>query len=57
MFYEIELPELAQTDIENLTQYIFRKYFDKDTAKRVYNEIYSAIASLDFLPHRYESFQ
>jgi len=57
MFFQVEIPKLAQEDIESLAQYIFTKYLDKETARRVYNEIYSAIAMLDFMPHRYESFQ
>lgn len=57
MFFQVVIPDLAQADIENLAQYIFIKYLDRETAKRVYNEIYSAIATLDFMPHRYESFQ
>lgn len=55
MFYKVEIPEAVKKDIFNISDYIFRFSFSEEISTRVYNDIYKAIFSLDFLPYRYES--
>lgn len=54
MFYKIEIPNIVIKDIHDLSDYIYRLSFSKEIANKVYDNLYSAIFSLDFLPYRYE---
>lgn len=54
MFYKIEIPNIVKNDIYNLSDYIYRFSFSKQIANKVYNDLYSAIFSLNFLPNRFE---
>jgi hypothetical protein len=53
MFYKIEIPVIVEKDIEELTEYIFRFSYDKEISMKIYNELYKAIFSLEFMPRRY----
>lgn len=52
MFYKIEIPNIVKNDINELSDYIFRFSFSYEIAKKVYDDLYSTIFSLDFLPNR-----
>jgi len=54
MFYKIEIPNIVHNDIIELTDYVLRFSFSKEVAKKIYDNVYSSIFSLDFLPNRYE---
>lgn len=56
MFYKIEIPQIVHNDINNLSDYIFRFSFSKEIAKKVFDNLYSSIFSLDFMPNRYETY-
>jgi len=54
MFYKIVIRDTVHDDIYELTDYILRFSFSKEVAQKIYDNIYSSIFSLDFLPNRYE---
>lgn len=54
MFYKIVMRDAVHNDIFNLTEYIYRFSLSKQIANKVYNDLYSAIFSLNFLPNRFE---
>ncbi|MCK9272604.1 type II toxin-antitoxin system RelE/ParE family toxin [Candidatus Gracilibacteria bacterium] len=56
MFYTAEITNIVKDDINELSDYIFRISFDKEIAKKIYNELYAAIFSLELLPNRYEKY-
>lgn len=56
MFYKIEIPNLVHRDIEELSDYIFRFSFDINISKKVYDNLYKSIFSLDFMPNRFEKY-
>jgi len=56
MFYKVEIPNIVYNDIIELTDYIYRFSFDMSISKKVYDDLYKAIFSLDFLPNRYEKY-
>ncbi len=57
MLYSIEIKDLWKIDINNITDYIFRFSFSINIAKKVYDEIYSAIFSLKLFPLRYPIYE
>lgn len=56
MFYKIEIPKVVENDISELSDYIYRFSYDKEIARKVYDELYKSIFSLDFLPNRYQKY-
>lgn len=56
MFYIIEMPPIVKNDIIELSDYIYRFSFNQEIAKRIYDDLYKAIFSLEFLPYRYETY-
>lgn len=56
MFYNIVIRDLVHEDINELSDYIYRFSFSEEIASKIYNDIYSAIFSLDFLPYRFEKY-
>ena len=56
MFYKIVIRDAVHDDINELSEYIFRFSFDINVSKKVYDNLYKAIFSLDFLPNRYEKY-
>ena len=54
MFYKIEIPWLVHKDIFDLSDYVFRISFSIEIAKKIYDDLYACIFSLDFMPNRYE---
>jgi len=56
MFYKVVIRDQVHDDIDELTEYIYRFSFDINVAKKIYNELYKVIFSLDFLPFRFEKY-
>jgi hypothetical protein len=56
MFYEVEIPEIVISDINELTEYIFRFSFSKNISKKVYDKLYKTIFSLNFMPEMYQRY-
>lgn len=56
MFYEIEIPPIVVNDIQELSDYIYRFSFDADMSRKIYDDLYKKIFSLNFLPNRYETY-
>lgn len=54
MFYKIEIPNIVHNDINKLTEYIFRFSFSREISKKIYDDLYANIFSLDFMPNRYQ---
>jgi len=55
MFYNIEIPKIVHKDIFELTRlYIFRLSYSIEISQKIYDNLYSAIFSLDFMPYRNE---
>ncbi len=54
MFYKIEIPNIVHKDIFELIDYVFRFSFSSEITKKIYDNLYGAIFSLDFMPNRYE---
>lgn len=52
--YYVDISPDVDDDIVELTDYIYRMSFSKSTAARIYNELYSKIYSLNFLPQMYQ---
>jgi len=56
MFYEIVIRDQVHDDIIELTDYIYRFSFNKNISKKVYDNLYKSIFSLDFMPNRFEKY-
>lgn len=56
MLYEIEIPNIVHNNISELTDYIYRFSFDLNISRKIYDELYKSIFSLNFLPNRYEKY-
>jgi hypothetical protein len=56
MFYRIVIRDAIHDDIFELSDYIYRMSFDSIISKKIYDDLYKAIFSLDFLPNRYEKY-
>ena len=56
MIYNVEIPETIIIDINNLTEYIFKTSFSKVIAKKIYDELYKKIFSLNFMPEMYQKY-
>lgn len=54
MLYRVVIRDVVHDDINDLSEYIYRFSFSKEIAKKVYDDLYSAIFSLNFLPNRFE---
>lgn len=56
MFYKIVIRDQVHKDIFELSDYIYRFSFSREIATKVYDDLYSAIFSLNFLPYRFEKY-
>ena len=56
MFYKIEISNLAYKDILDLTTYIYEISYSYSIAKKIYDNLYQAIFSLEFMPYRFEKY-
>jgi len=56
MFYKVEIPDFVKQDIDKLTNYIYNASFSKIIAKKIYNELYRVIFSLNFMPEMYQKY-
>jgi len=56
MIYNIEIKEWVRNKINNLSDYIYRFSFSKESAKKIYDEIFKDIISLKIFPKRYPKF-
>jgi len=56
MIYIVEIPEIVRKDINDLTEYIFKNSFSKIIAKKIYDELYKKIFSLNFMPEMYQKY-
>lgn len=54
MFYKIEIPNIVHEDIYELSEYVFRFSFSREISKKIYDDLYANIFSLDFMPNRYQ---
>lgn len=54
MFYNVVIRDAVHDDINDLSDYIFRFSFSREIAKKIYDDLYSNIFSLNFMPNRYE---
>lgn len=54
MFYKIVIRDEVHKDIFELTDYIFRFSYSIEISQKIYDNLYSAIFSLDFIPYRNE---
>lgn len=54
MFYKIVIRKAVYDDIFELSDYVFRTSFSIEIAKKIYDDLYACIFSLDFMPNRYE---
>ena len=50
----MKIPKTVEDNINELVDYIYRFSFSIEITKNIYNELYKAIFSLNFLPNRYE---
>ncbi len=56
MTYTVEISDLAQSDITAIVRYIRLELLEPEIAQRIYQELRSAIESLDQMPERYPLF-
>lgn len=56
MFYRIVIRDEVHDDIFELSDYIYRMSYDSFVSKKIYDDLYKAIFSLDFLPNRHEKY-
>lgn len=56
MFYQIDIPNIVHNDISEFWEYIYRVSFSKEASKKVINDLYKAIFSLEFLPNRFQKY-
>lgn len=56
MFYKIVIRDVVHIDINELSDYIYRFSFNQEIAKKIYDDLYKAIFSLEFLPYRFEKY-
>lgn len=56
MFYKIVIRDAVHIDINELSDYIYRFSFNQEIAKKIYDDLYKAIFSLEFLPYRFEKY-
>ncbi len=56
MKYKVVIRDIANKDIEDLSDYVFRHSFDLEIAKKVSNRLYEAIFSLRIFPSRFEKY-
>jgi len=54
MFYNVDIRDAVFDDIFDLSEYVYRFSFSKEIAKNIYDDLYKAIFSLEFLPNRHE---
>ncbi len=54
MFYKIVIRDVVHEDIYELSEYIFRFSFSKEISKKIYDDLYTNIFSLNFMPNRYQ---
>jgi len=56
MFYRVVIRDEVHKDIQELSDYIFRFSFSQSIAKKVYDELYKVILSLNFMPEMYQKY-
>ena len=56
MIYNIEISDNVRADINDLTDYIYRTSFSKIIAKKIHDELYRVIFSLNFMPEMYQKY-
>jgi len=54
MFYKTVIRDQVHDDIQELADYVFRMSFSKDISRKIYDNLYKRIFSLNFMPHRFE---
>ncbi|USN57938.1 MAG: type II toxin-antitoxin system RelE/ParE family toxin [Candidatus Peribacteria bacterium] len=54
MFYIVEIPPSVIKEIDRLSDYVFRFSFSGDIAKKVYDNLFRGIFSLEFMPYRFQ---
>ena len=54
--YNVEIKDLAQEDINEISEYIYRFSLSKAIAKKIYNEIMGKILSLKIFPYLYPAY-
>lgn len=54
MFYKIVIRDVVHEDIYELSEYVFRFSFSREISKKIYDDLYANIFSLDFMPNRYQ---
>ncbi|MCP4523404.1 MAG: type II toxin-antitoxin system RelE/ParE family toxin [Candidatus Gracilibacteria bacterium] len=55
--YNIHVRESVITDLEELTEYIFRATFSRESAEEVYDKIMASIIGLKIFPFKYPIFE
>lgn len=55
-FYNIEFTQVFVDKVNEISDYIYRFYFNKESSLKVYNNIYKEVFWLRILPHRYPVF-
>jgi len=56
MIYNVVIRDAVHDDIRELTDYIYRFSYDITISQKIYDDLYKAIFSLNFLPNRYEKY-
>jgi len=56
MFYNIEIPPIVILDIKELSDYIYRLSLNQEISRKIYDDLYKSIFSLNFLPYRFEKY-
>lgn len=56
MIYNIEIKDNVRKKINDISNYIYRFSFSKESSKKVYNKIYEWIFSLKIFPNRFPEF-
>lgn len=54
MLYKIEIPQIVHKDIGELSEYVFRISLSQNISRKIYDNLYSKIFALNFMPNRYE---
>lgn len=55
-FYDIEFTQVFVDKVNEISNYIYKFYFNKESSVKIYNKIYKEVFWLKILPHRYPIF-
>lgn len=56
MFYEVVIRAVVHADISELAEYSYKFHCNSNTVKKIYDQLYYAMASLNLMPNRFETY-